>query len=184
MKTIWKWFCALNPDYSSPYFDIEFVRAVDRVRQDVEIAVLKNERQEIVGFFPFQRTRPSAAEPVGGRLNDLHGIIAPPSLSFQMLDVLQQSGLSSFSFHALAGSNSGSAEFEFCRPSTYFIDLRSGWEAYLRWAVQHSSTLKRQPQKTCTMHRNRGDIRFEFDCVSDGCPRTVDFTETSQVPPR
>ncbi len=115
METTWRQLCESNPEFSSPYFDLEFIRAVDRVRPDIEIGVLTNQRKVIVGFFPFQRTRPTAAEPAGGRLNDVHGIIGPQSVRFQMLDVLRQSRLAKFSFHALTGSTIDSGKSEFTK---------------------------------------------------------------------
>ena len=70
-----------NSQLISPYFDIEFTKAVARVRSDVEIAIIKNSADEIVGFLPYQRVGRNHAEPVGGRLNDVHGMIAGPDTS-------------------------------------------------------------------------------------------------------
>ena len=63
-----------NPSLDNPFFRPEFTEAVVRARGDVEVAVLQHGRAPI-GFFPFQRLRSGHAQPVAGRLSDLHGVI-------------------------------------------------------------------------------------------------------------
>src|SRR4051794_12390922 len=65
-----------QPDFESPYFRPEFTQAVAGVRQDVEIAVLQQDGKA-VGFFPFQRSSLNLGKPVGGKLNDFHGVLLP-----------------------------------------------------------------------------------------------------------
>jgi len=59
---------------TSPYFDSEFTRAVARVRDDVKIAIATRD-EEIISFLPFQTVGSGKGFPVGGRLNDWHGVI-------------------------------------------------------------------------------------------------------------
>ncbi len=154
-----------NPHLSSPYFDIEFTKAVDRVRNDVEIAVIKNDSGVIIAFLPYQRVGSHHAEPVGGRLNDVHGIIG--NLSDQMdcmTQVMHKSKLKSFGFHAAKNTDPNMEKFQFKELDSHHIDLTKGWEAYRKFVRKHSSTVRRQGQKTRALEREIGPIRFEYDC--------------------
>ncbi|HMO91130.1 MAG TPA: hypothetical protein PKD64_02965, partial [Pirellulaceae bacterium] len=72
----------------SPYFDFEFMQCVNEVRDDISVAILRDQ-DEIVGFFPFQRVGGKKAYPVGGLINDYHGIIGDPELQNHWLTILR-----------------------------------------------------------------------------------------------
>ncbi|MEM9944129.1 MAG: GNAT family N-acetyltransferase [Planctomycetota bacterium] len=167
----WQAIRVSNPRYSSPYFDLEFTKAVARIRDDVEIAVvrqLNDSGERIVGFLPFQRTRPRHGEPIGGRLNDVHGILSNGiDNELIMKKILKSVGLSSFSFHAALPPPSTEVQpFEYRRIESHYIDLSDGWDAYRNWIRKHSSTVKRHGQKSRKLEREIGPIRLEFDCQS------------------
>lgn len=119
-----------NPELASPYFRPEFAQHVAAVRSDVEVAVLSDE-VEIVGFLPFQRTMWGVAKPVGGRLSDYHGLIAPAGLKWSPTKLLRDCKLSSFEFHHLIATQ---ADWQpYCTSTTIspIIDVSAGFEAYL-----------------------------------------------------
>jgi CelD/BcsL family acetyltransferase involved in cellulose biosynthesis len=161
----WSYIRHQNPRLASPYFSLDFVKAVARVRNDVEIAVVRR-GENIEGFVPFQRSRPHIAEPIGGRLNDVHGVIvSDDSRQFELIQrVMQSCGLTAFGFHAIATNDPNLEQYAFREVGSYFIDLRQGWQTYQQWAMEHSSTVARQPQKTRSLQRRFGPIRLEFDC--------------------
>ena len=148
--------------YCSPYFDPEFTKAVARVRDDVRIAVAEVDDQ-IIAVLPFQANERGDAVPVGGRLNDWHGILGKHSR--EMLEqILKAAGLNSFKFHAVDNSTRAWKKFNFREFQSHYLDLSEGWESYRKWVFKHSSTVKRQGQKTRALEREVGKIRFEFDC--------------------
>jgi CelD/BcsL family acetyltransferase involved in cellulose biosynthesis len=49
---------------------------------------------------------------------------------------------------------------------SHFIDLRAGWPAYQDWSKKNSKTIKRQGQKTRSLIRDVGPLKFEFDCAN------------------
>jgi len=57
--------------------------------------------------------------------------------------------------------------FRFHDHESHYLDLSDGWEAYRKWVRKHSSTVKRQGQKTRALEREVGPIRFELDCDQD-----------------
>lgn len=150
--------------FSSPYFDIEFIRAVARVRNDIEIAVCRDSHGQISCFLPFQRIG-NRGEPVGGKLNDVHGIIGDPDNTVALIkSVMQTANLGSFAFHASVMDDPGMSEHVFKRLDSHFIDIPSGWAPYRAWYLANSSTLRRQAQKSRALSRDVGPIRLEFEC--------------------
>ncbi|WP_157665262.1 GNAT family N-acetyltransferase [Mariniblastus fucicola] len=150
-----------NTVFNSPYFDVEFTKAVGRVRDDVRIAIAETDGN-IVGILPFQENTPGHAVPVGGLLNDWHGIMGkqdPQTLEL----MLKAAKLDSFKFHAIDASNDSLAKYYFREFKSHYADLSDGWEAYRRWARKNSSTIKRQGQKTRGLGREVGEVRFEFE---------------------
>ncbi len=96
----WKGFQAGNPGLASPYFHLEFTKAVSAVRTDVEIAVI-HQAGKPVAFFPFQRGTLNIGKPVGGKLSDYHGIISAPDTSVDVQELLRQCGLAGWDFDHL-----------------------------------------------------------------------------------
>jgi CelD/BcsL family acetyltransferase involved in cellulose biosynthesis len=151
-----------NENRSSPYFDINFTKAVAKVRDDVQVAMFL-EDDDIVGFLPFQLNSIGRAVPAGGRLNDYHGIIGSvKDAEPHFAKLFQTCGLKSYAFHALPVSETF-RPYAFREVRAHHLDLSIGWEGYRKWVRKHSSTVKRQGQKTRKLEKAVGPIRFEFD---------------------
>jgi CelD/BcsL family acetyltransferase involved in cellulose biosynthesis len=149
-----------EPMLASPYFRPEFTEAVSSVRGNVEIAVIKDGVHP-VAFLPFQRSKWNAGYPVGGKLSDFHGVIAPANFQCEPLEVLRVCGLASWKFnHAISAQQIFSAFVEREVESPY-IDLSSGMSAYLA-KRKNSRRIRRQyGQKLRKLAREVGPIRFE-----------------------
>ena len=147
--------------FSSPYFDAEFTKAVAKIRGDVRIAIARDDRG-IVAVLPFQENSPGKAVPVGGLLNDWHGIMGcrAPGVMEQMLRAAK---LESFKFHAIDNADRALSKYIFREFNSHYLDLSEGWEQYRKWVFKNSSTVKRQGQKTRALEREVGKIRFEFE---------------------
>ncbi len=166
-----------SPKFASPYFDIEFTKAVCRVREDVEIAIAVDESDCIQAFFPFQRVAPRKAMPVGGRLSDLHAPIGEvPDPDGLIKQIMKSMDLTSYAFHAGLKTNGDLEAHEFEVLNSYFMDLSDGWDIYYDWARKNSVAIKRQGQKTRALEREIGPIRFEFDCqATDVLERLIEL---------
>ena len=126
------------------------------------------EDDEIVGFLPFQLNSSGCAVPPGGRLNDYHGIIGTTNDTESHFNRLFKVGeLKSFAFHALPPSLEAFEPYSFREIRAHHLDLSMGWEAYRKWVRKHSSTVKRQGQKTRNLEKEVGPIRFDFDSHQD-----------------
>ena len=152
-----------NEYFDSPYFDVNFIKAVAKVRDDVKVALFV-EDDEVVGFLPFQLNSSGRAVPPGGRLNDYHGIIGGTGdIESHFKKMFQGSDLKSYAFHALPPTTEDYEQYAFREIRTHHLDLSIGWEGYRKWVRKHSSTVKRQGQKTRNLEKAVGPIRFEFD---------------------
>ncbi len=146
----------------SPYFDFEFMQCVNEVRDDISVAILRDQ-DEIVGFFPFQRVGGKKAYPVGGLINDYHGIIGDPELQNHWLTFLRKSILNSWRFHSMETVCPASEPYRYARIPCPYIDLSQGFQNYYRNATIHSSVFRRQSQKTSKMKRELGELRLEYN---------------------
>ncbi len=156
------WHRNLEP-FASPYYHPEFTRVVSRVRDDVRIAVFRDADAAPIGLLPFQQTGPRNATPIGGRLNDFHGIVTPFDMEFDTRSFLREAGIHSFAFHAANFHQRAFRESSFAALASHEIDLTDGADAWRAWARSRSSTLRRQDQKTRALQRHVGPVRFVFD---------------------
>ena len=90
--SIWCRIQSAEPALTSPYFRPEFTAAVAAVRSDVQIGILR-QGADLVGFFPFQRSKLQMGRPVGGPLSDYHGLICPRNVQCQPEELLSGYGL-------------------------------------------------------------------------------------------
>jgi CelD/BcsL family acetyltransferase involved in cellulose biosynthesis len=162
IEQAWERLRAEDRVYDSPYFDAEFTKAVARVRDDVRIAIAF-ENNVPVSILPLQENSSGNAVPAGGRLNDWHGPIGRSDADI-IEQMMANAGMSSYSFHAAATRDRSVSKYHFKDLESHFLDLSQGWDAYRSWVRKHSSTVKRQGQKTRALGREVGPIRFEFDC--------------------
>jgi CelD/BcsL family acetyltransferase involved in cellulose biosynthesis len=153
----WRAIQASNRWLASPFFSPEFTSCVAQVRDDVEVAVLE-QRDEPVGFFPFQRRRGNTAVPAGFGVSDFHGVIAGPDVEVDVAAVLDGCRLRSFHFDHLLTERPG---FErWAQPTeSPAIDLREGFEDWR--AIQetvHRTGFGQLARKSRRLHR-------QFACV-------------------
>ena len=154
-----------NPELRSGYFHPGFYSAVKSVRPDVELVVLHHQGT-MAGVFPFQRMSSRIAHPVGGMMNDFHGVLARAETRIDFRGLMDELGIHRFDFHALSTSGlTGQAHSKlvFDVLDSPYIDLSGGQAEYRKWLQQHSSTVRRQSQKSRALARSLGPIRLDFD---------------------
>ncbi|HEY2415812.1 MAG TPA: GNAT family N-acetyltransferase [Pirellulaceae bacterium] len=147
--------------YESPYFRTEFVRAVARVRSDVEVAVL-SEGDTTVGFFPFQRGRLNLGKPIGGKLSDYHGPLVRPGTQLDPPAMLEACRLASWDFDHLVCTGNGFESFVKLKAKSPQLDLTEGFTAYAHGRKEAGSdAVHRQSQKTRKLTREVGPLKFD-----------------------
>jgi len=128
-RDAWTRLQAADSTLHSPFFHPEFTVAVGAVRDDVEVAVLK-EDGEFVGFFPFQRRRPRIACPVGGELSDFHGLVLRQGVAPDVGELLGACRLSAWHFHGLIASQEPLRPYHSIICDSPCMDVRQGFAAY------------------------------------------------------
>lgn len=167
-----------EPLLASPYFRPEFTQAVAAVRNDVEVAVLKDGTHPI-GFLPFQRSRPNVGHPVGGSLSDFHGLIAPSNVSCDPLELLRSCKLNVWHFDHLLSEQRFFSPFVCCEADSPFVDLSNGIDAYLARRKHGAHVVSEFGQKSRKLAREIGPIRFEAH-VADPAILSTLFTWKSE----
>jgi CelD/BcsL family acetyltransferase involved in cellulose biosynthesis len=74
----WDAIRAAWPGYRSPFFSHQFIQAVARHCEGIEVALVKNAGR-VVAILPFQRLSRRTARPAGAGVNDSQGILALPN---------------------------------------------------------------------------------------------------------
>ena len=152
----------------TPYLTPEFAALVADVRGGVRVAVVERDGRP-AGFFPFQ-TDPAVpgddrGEPVGGRLSDFHGLLAPPDFDLDPVALLRACGLSRWRFDHLVGGHPAFEPFVEMTAPSRFLDLSDGFDAYYdARRAAGSRKVKQIARKDRGFERECGPLRFEFDC--------------------
>ena len=157
-----------DSQYRSPNFHPKFTEAVSRVRNDVCVAVIRNGAGNLTGVFPYQRWGEGCADPVGGRMNDYHGILTAPEARIELGSLFLRLGISKFGFHAVSVNKSQFSNYQFSGCRSFGVNLTGEFQPYINWVTGRSQTIRRLPQKIRALHRDHGPVRFEFDC-GDSC---------------
>ena len=161
--SFWEVCCNSSLNYCVPFFHPAFANHVAQVRDDASVIVGESNGR-VVSLLPVQLENGKKASPIGGRLNDMHGVISNDIKNVNVAQMSKDLGGLAFSFHALTQKN---AEFDAYCFDTFrspYIDLSKGWRRYFRWLKRRSTTIRRHPQKARRMESDLGPMSFEFDC--------------------
>jgi len=160
----WRGIQMRHAELDRPFFAPEYFQIIGEVRADARIALIE-QRGEIRGFFPFQNGRGKTGRPVGLRLSDFQGMIAPPDLEVDGPELLRTCGLSVWHFDHLLVNQAGLKRFHRSLSASPYVDLRNGFDAYLAERRAAGATwVSKVPRKARKMGREIGPLRFEFDC--------------------
>jgi CelD/BcsL family acetyltransferase involved in cellulose biosynthesis len=159
----WDALVSSDPRFNSPYFQPEFTQLVSEVRDDVEVAFLVDGGQT-VAIFPFQRGAFGFGLPVGGLVSDFHGLICAKGFDFDPRELLSKCGLRAWQFdHLLSTSSEMFTRFHNQLRDSFYVDLRQGFDAYLRDLRMKSKTrvtnVERNKRK---IEHDVGPLRFEL----------------------
>jgi CelD/BcsL family acetyltransferase involved in cellulose biosynthesis len=158
--TCWSAIRQSVPSLASAYFSPIFTSIVASARTDVRVAILED-REQPVGFFPFQRGRFGTGRPVGTILSDLHGAVVAPDVSLDAQALIGASGLKLWEFHHLLASQAAFEPFHQVRRDSMQIDLEAGFETYLGGVeAAHGHSMRHLRRKTRKLEREHGLLSF------------------------
>jgi CelD/BcsL family acetyltransferase involved in cellulose biosynthesis len=146
-----------QPTLASPFFRPEFTRLVATARGDVHVAVLEGGC-----FFPFQRSGMGIGLPVGSRLSDHHGLVAPPETEVDVATLLKACQLATWEFDGLPAAQRAFAPFQRVPRASPVIDLANGYESYAASRREAGSDVLADAAKQGERLAHRvGPTRFE-----------------------
>lgn len=151
-----------SPHLDSPFLSPGYARTLDRIRDDVRVAVLEEDR-EVVGFFGFRLRGRRAARPLGEGLSDSEGIVHVPGWRWDPAALLAACKLASWDFHCLISEQVPDRLRGVTRSPTPVIDVTQGYSAYLESRRRNSrSGVQTTFRKQRKLGREVGELRFEF----------------------
>jgi CelD/BcsL family acetyltransferase involved in cellulose biosynthesis len=158
---------------ASPFFCPEFTRIVGSVRDDVYVGVLEEDGR-IVGFFPFQRGRLGAGQPLAWKISDYQGLVVEPGVRWSAKGLIRDCGLKTWEFDHLITSQHSFEPFHRSRRRSPFMDLSNGLEAYLddrrKAGIREIAGLGRKMRK---LEREQGPLRFAVHTADRETLRTL-----------
>lgn len=169
-----------EPLLASPYFRPEFTQAVAAVRKDIEVAVL-TDGARLTGFLPFQRSGRNAGYPVGFKLSDFHGLIAPADIDCDARDLLRSCGLRNWHFDNLLSKQRMFSAFIRRESGSPFVDLSEGMEAFIARRENGRRFMSRYGQVGRKLAREIGPLRFEPDVSDPAIVSTLLDWKTDQL---
>ncbi|MFH5803363.1 GNAT family N-acetyltransferase [Alienimonas sp. DA493] len=150
----------------TPYLSREFAQLVDRLRGGVHVALLHRGgdapgSDAPTGFFPFQTDGRGIGRPVGGAMNDFHGLLAPDDLSVDLSALMAACQLRVWNFDHLLPHPAFAGCVERTDRSPY-LDLSEGYDAYYKARrAAGSRKVKQIARLDRKFDRERGPLTFE-----------------------
>ena len=157
---------ALAAAVPTPYLAPEFAELVQKHRGGAFVALLYRAGRTPgddapEGFFPFQTDGGGVGKPVGGGLNDFHGLLAPADLPVDANALLCACDLRVWRFDHLLPHPAFAPFTERTAPSPY-LDLSDGYDAYYKARrAAGSRKVKQIARMARKFDRERGPVTFE-----------------------
>ncbi len=156
----WRSLQSGNPAIQSPFFAPEFTRAIGRAREDARVAVFSRDGQ-VVGFLPHHLVQPSVAKPIGGQINDYHGVISAEDAMIDPEAMLRAARLSAYDFNHAPASMTVLAAGAYETSESPIMDLTGGFEGYVsRISKAGKHSMKETERRIRKMTREVGPVRF------------------------
>ncbi len=156
----------------SPFYCPEFTKLVAGTGRVVRVAIVESDGV-IKGFFPHERDSWGRLKPVGGSLNDYHGLIAGSCPELEASPLLKACGAIYFGFNHVPLTQAVFSPHVRFHSASPVMELQGGWDAYVRRlaAVQNTeapgilSTIRASSRR---IERDIGPLRFEMHERSSG----------------
>jgi CelD/BcsL family acetyltransferase involved in cellulose biosynthesis len=159
----------------SPYYCSEFTRLVAGTGRVVRIAIIEVDGV-VQGFFPHEKDSWGRLRPVGGSLNDYHGLIASAHLNLDAPSLLRACGANYFGFNHLPLTQTVFSPYVRFKSVSPVLDLQGGWDAYVErlattQKVRSPGILATIRASSKRIERDIGALRFE---IRESSPRVLE----------
>lgn len=171
----WHAFRNENPVLYSPYFHPDYTKIIASLRDDVSVAVLK-QNNAIVAILPFQGK--SFARPVGSPMTDYQAVICKKGSSYTPEEVLEGTFVGAYHYNALLSNSDARADTLEKAAVIEFPDGPKSWRKNRNRAFKkHYSDLKRRIKNVT---EDIGTPRFETCLQSEEVFKTLMDWKTAQ----
>lgn len=155
-----------EPALRSPFLSPNYIQALEAFCPRVRVAVLEDADGR-TGFFPFE-AKGSYGHPLGMKLADFQGVVAPSELAWTERDLLDASGMSVISFDHLLGTQASRFQGECLLAESPRIDLSKGFDHYFEDRKACGSTwLTKVDQKHRKLLRDHPSLEFQWNDPGD-----------------
>jgi CelD/BcsL family acetyltransferase involved in cellulose biosynthesis len=159
----WRAMQEANPKLVNPFLSPGFALAAGRARPTTRVAVLE-ERQDIVGFFPFDLGRFRVGRPIAPGVSDCQAVIHSAGFEWNARDLLKGCRLDVWEFDHLIADQMASAGRSVSARDSPIIEIAQGYETYLAERQRASKkTFRSTFAKLRKLERDLGPMRFQFD---------------------
>lgn len=145
-RALWNNFQAADPSLSSPYFSLGYTEAVDVARPGVKILRF-SEHGRPVAYWPFRKGPFGTARPIAGPMDDLHGIVAHPTISLDLNQRAVRQHIGGYAFSAVPLQQSRHGMHGQVGDGNQVMDLNDGFDAWLARRADDSSNFRREWRK-------------------------------------
>ncbi|WP_084421072.1 GNAT family N-acetyltransferase [Henriciella litoralis] len=145
-RQTWGELQASDPDLASPYFSFGYVAAADVARPGVRVLRF-SEAGAPIAYWPFRPGPLGTARPVGGPMDDLHGIVAAPDTVLDLTGADVTRAVGGYSFSAVPSSQRRHGIIGQVGSGNQVMDLSSGYQAWLDERAGDSSNFRREQRK-------------------------------------
>lgn len=157
----WRELQHARPELLNPFLGPDFARAVAAVKPRVQVARLR-EAGRAVGYFAFERGWAGAGRPVAAGVSDAQGVICEPELAWDPEQLLRACRLAVVEFDHLVGGQAPLEPYVRRREGSPTIDLRGGFDAYVRTRRSASRSFRRVLARRAALGADHPGLRFDF----------------------
>ncbi|MEM9570145.1 MAG: GNAT family N-acetyltransferase [Pseudomonadota bacterium] len=145
-RALWSNFQAADPSLASPYFSYRYVEAVEAVRPGIKVMrFYQNDRP--AAYWPFRKGPFGTARPIAGSMDDLHGIVAHPTVRLDLTQPEVRRNIGGYAFSALPYEQRRHGLDGQYGDGNQVIDLNHGFEAWHTARAAESANFRREWRK-------------------------------------
>lgn len=157
---LWRQWACQDGQPVSPYLLPEFAEIVDRVRNDLRIAVIAR-HDEPIGFFAYHGGG-TGIRPAAAPMSDYQGVIARPGTRICPKAFLSALGANCLPFENWWSGSACPAPQKRERDGSAVVDLTDGPEAYFAGRkAAHKSQFKKMDRRRRNAERDFGPVRLQ-----------------------
>ncbi|MEM7329037.1 MAG: GNAT family N-acetyltransferase [Pseudomonadota bacterium] len=145
-RALWTNFQAADPGLASPYFSIGYFDAVEAVRPGIKVMRFY-QHDRPAAYWPFRNGPFNTARPVAGQMDDLHGIIAHPTVAVDLGQPAVRQQIGGFAFSAIPYQQQRHGLSGQAGDGNHVIDLSAGFAAWQASRAATSANFRREWRK-------------------------------------